>query len=125
MQFKNQKPIFQQICDYIEDQILESTWLPQHKIPSIRETAVEMQVNPNTVSRSYALLSDNGIIENRRGIGYFVADNAVEQITSYRKINFLEKEINDFFKTMSILDISWEELQELYSKWIDEVGGDR
>ena len=74
MDFNSNKPIWQHICDIVADRIILGQWAEGVRIPSVRELAVELQVNPNTVMRSYDLLQRDGLITSQRGIGYFVAE---------------------------------------------------
>ena len=69
MEFNQPKGIYQQIADQVRDRIAGGEWPAGDRIPSVREMAVNLGVNPNTVTRSYQTLQDKGIIENRRGIG--------------------------------------------------------
>ena len=62
MEFRKPKPIYKQIATYIIYQILENNWADGQRIPSVRELASDIEVNPNTVARTYNLLSDEGII---------------------------------------------------------------
>ena len=73
MQFNTRLPIYIQIAGYIRDLILNGTWSDGERIPSVRDMAVELEVNPNTVVRTYAILQDEGTLDNQRGIGYFTA----------------------------------------------------
>ena len=73
MEFTQPQAIYLQIGDYICENILRRSWHGGDRIPSIRELAMDVQVNPNTVTRTYAYLQDQGIIFNRRGIGYLSA----------------------------------------------------
>ena len=72
MEFDQHKPIYLQIADAICERILTGQWPEGDRIPSVRECGVSLEVNPNTVARSYDELSSEGIIHNKRGIGYFV-----------------------------------------------------
>ena len=64
--------VYLQIADSISEDILLRKWSELERIPSVREMAVTLEVNPNTVQRTYTFLQSKGIIFNRRGIGYFV-----------------------------------------------------
>ena len=79
MEFSQPKGIYQQIADQIRDRILAGEWRGGERIPSVRELATSIGVNPNTVNKSYQALLDRGIIENQRGIGYFVAFDAQQR----------------------------------------------
>ena len=67
--------------------------------------------------RSFEYLQASEIIFNKRGIGYFVTEGSVNKIRSMRKDYFLNNEINDFFKQISILDIPMQEIVEMYNKY--------
>jgi len=80
MEFSQPKGIYQQIADQMRDRILAGEWHEGERIPSVRELAVGVGVNPNTVTKSYQALLDREIIENQRGLGYFVAADAKKRI---------------------------------------------
>lgn len=109
--------IYLQIADYICQKILLGEWQPENKIPSVRELAVQMSVNPNTVARSYEFLKNNGIIIDRRGVGYFVETNGTEQARKYRQQEFLQNELPSFFNTLYTLGIELIELQHHYENF--------
>ncbi len=79
MEFKEKQAIYLQIGEHVCENILRKQWKEGDKIPSIREMAIGIEVNPNTVMRAYNYLQDMGIISNKRGIGYFVTDNSYEK----------------------------------------------
>jgi len=106
MEFKKNQTIYMQIADFICENILTEKWSSANKIPSVRELASKIEVNPNTVMRSYSYLQDEGIIYNKRGIGFFVSDDASKMIKELQRQTFIESEIPDFAKRMKLLDIS-------------------
>jgi len=106
MEFKEPKPIYKQIADYIIQQILDGSWDANQRIPSVREFASEIEVNPNTVARTYSLLSSQGIIFTKRGVGYFLCDTANEAAKKYLKDQFEKEEIPYIKRIVRILDIS-------------------
>ncbi len=114
MKFRKQRAIYLQIGDYLCENILRSTYAPGDKIPSVREMAVSVEVNPNTVMRTYTDLQQKGILFNQRGIGFFVADDAVEKILEMKKREFFKADLPNFFKTIKLLNLQYEDLQELY-----------
>ena len=120
MEFKDKQSIYLQIADYICEQILLGKWPPGERIPSVRDLASLMEVNPNTVMRTYEFLQNKEIIFNKRGIGYSASDNANERILTYRKERFLDVESPDLFRTMYLLNISMDELKVYYNKFISE-----
>ncbi|HET9570661.1 MAG TPA: GntR family transcriptional regulator [Bacteroidales bacterium] len=110
MEFHENKAIFLQIGDLLCEQILAGTWPPLEKIPSVREMGVSLQVNPNTVLRTYDFLQQRGIIFNKRGIGYFVEEDAVKKILDFRREDFFSNTLPSFYKTISLLQIPLEEI---------------
>ncbi len=116
MNFSKHKPIYAQISDYLCERILTSQWQEEEKIPSIRDMAVQLEVNPNTVVRAYATLEQAQIIEMRRGIGYFVSQKANAKIQKERKAVFLKEELPEVFKAMDLLQITLDEFVVLYNR---------
>jgi DNA-binding transcriptional regulator YhcF (GntR family) len=117
MEFREDRAIYLQVARYVFDKILGSDWKENDRIPAIRELAIEMQVNPNTVARSYAYLQDQGIIHNERGIGYFVSDGALERCLQVRRSEFMEQELPRMLRAMDQLSITPEEIGRLYRKY--------
>jgi len=114
MEFKETQAIYLQIGDYICEQILLGQWKEGERILSVRELGVVLEVNPNTVMRTYDFLQDRDIIFNKRGIGYFVSDDAEQKITRYRKKQFLEQDLPVVFKNMALMGMSFKELENEY-----------
>ena len=81
MQFSEEKPIWRQIYEFIAMRILSGEWCESERIMSVREMAASVGVNPNTVMRSYEKLETDGIIYNRRGVGFFVSEGARERLS--------------------------------------------
>jgi GntR family transcriptional regulator len=116
MQFLTNQAIYLQIADFICEKILQNEWPPQQKIPSIRELAVQIEVNPNTVAKTYSYLESMGIIAKERGIGYFVDTHAQKNILKIKRELFYQQELPLFLKKMALLKISFKELQSLINK---------
>jgi DNA-binding transcriptional regulator YhcF (GntR family) len=76
--------------------------------------AMQLEVNPNTVMRTYEYLQGKEIILNKRGVGYFVSPDGVSKATQLRKTEFFEISLPEIFKTAQLLNISFEELQQQY-----------
>ena len=115
MDFVNKQPIYMQIADYFCENILKKEWKENEKIPSVREIAVLVEVNPNTAMRAYTYLQDLGIIYNKRGIGYFVAEDGYNKALEIRKTEFVHKDLPNLFKTMELLSIKLDEIIHLYT----------
>ena len=118
MNFKESKAIYLQIADRICDEILLGQYPEEERIPSVREYAAIVEVNANTVMRSFDYLQVQNIIYNKRGIGYFVALGAKELIHSLRKDTFLKEELDYFFRQLYTLDIPIKELETMYHEFI-------
>ncbi len=116
MIFTDNKPIYMQIAELFFTTILQKKWVENEKIPSIRETAVELEVNPNTALRTYSYLQDLGIIYNKRGIGYFLADNGYNKTLSFVKEKFIEEELPLLFEKLDLLHMSIDDIRELKMK---------
>ena len=119
MEFKNNKSIALQIADNLSERILNGAIAIEEKIPSVRELAAEMGVNPNTIVRSYAELQSKNIISNQRGIGYFVSNEAKKIIKNWRREEFFEAELPEFVHRMEILGISYSDLEAPISKHLN------
>jgi len=128
MNFRENQTIYRQIADYVCEKILLRQWPPSERIPSVRDLGVELQVNPNTVVRTYEFLQQKQIIFNKRGIGYFAEENAPDQILKYRREEFFAEELPLFFRTLYLLDIDMQEIEkrfEAYRKAEFNVDSDR
>ncbi len=117
MEFRDDQAIYLQIADLMCENILLEKWNPGDRIPSVREMAVNIEVNPNTVMRTFNFLQEKGIIFNKRGIGYFVAEDGLERTMVLRKEDFIQKELPRFFKAMSLLNLSMDDLNKYYQKY--------
>ena len=117
MNFRDDKSIYLQIADYFYENILTHEMDSNERIPSVRDLAVEAEVNPNTVMRTYKFLQDNNIIYNKRGIGYFISEDAYEITHKMKKEEFINEKLPQFFKSMNNLNISISELENLYDEY--------
>jgi DNA-binding transcriptional regulator YhcF (GntR family) len=116
MEFRQNQAIYLQIADHISERILSGTWSGGERIPSIREMSEEIEVNPNTVMRSYGYLQDLGIIYNQRGIGYFVAEDAHRKTLELKKKSFIRRELPRIFRTMDLLKLTCDDLRVLHEE---------
>jgi DNA-binding transcriptional regulator YhcF (GntR family) len=111
--FKSTKGIFLQIAENISHQILEGKLQAGDHIPSVRDLAAEFEVNRNTVLRTYALLDAAGIFDNRRGLGFFVSDQAVAIIQAQEKTEFFKNDLPEFIQKVKLLKLTESDLSEL------------
>lgn len=112
MEFNENKPIYLQLADQLMDETERHGFSPGGRLPSVREYAAQTGVNANTVMRTYTWLQQEGIIYNKRGIGYFYSDNAKELVFRMRREQFFEKEMPYFIGRMRALHITIEELAQ-------------
>ena len=120
MQFRESRAIYLQIADFICERILLKQWKTEERIPAVREMAVQLEVNPNTVMRTYEFLQGQNIIYNQRGIGYFVSADAIKQALAYRQAEFIEKELPSIFRNLYLLDMNLDDLKTRYEKFIKQ-----
>ena len=117
MEFKNNKPIFLQIAEHISYEILQGTYPEGERLPSVREYAAEVEVNANTIVRSFEWLSQKDIIFNRRGMGYYVSEGATDRIRQSLREAFFQETLPEFALQMQKLNISVEEVAEELKKY--------
>lgn len=116
MEFTNDKAIFLQIADIIMDSILDRTLEADSRVPSVREYAGQLEVNVNTVVRSYEWLAQRNIIYQKRGMGFYVSEGARNKVMAIRREQFFNTQLPHLFQTMQKLGISMEEIMEAKQK---------
>jgi len=121
MEFRDSQAIYLQIADLFCENILLRKWNQGDRIPSVREMAVSIEVNPNTVMRTFNYLQDKGIIYNKRGIGYFVTDDGFEKTRSLKKDDFVVNELPKFFKAMSLLNLTMADMNSYYQQYAEKI----
>jgi DNA-binding transcriptional regulator YhcF (GntR family) len=117
MNFDNSTPIYVQIGDYICNNILRGSWQESEKIPSVRDLSVSIEVNPNTVLRTYNSLQEKGIIYNKRGIGYFVDEHAYKKVKEMKTREFVKHDLPYIFNMMDLLGLSFDDLKSFYDEY--------
>ena len=105
MDFHGEKPIYLQIADVFCENILSGSLKADERIPSVREYGADIGVNPNTVMRVYEKLTADGIIYNKRGIGYFVSPEARDKILAAQKAEFITKDVPAILRKMQLLGL--------------------
>ena len=116
MTFNNNKAIYLQMADRLCDDILAGKYKADDRIPSVREYAVMLEVNTNTAVKAYEELARDGVVYNRRGLGYFVDPNAKEQIMQGRRETFYREVLPEMFRQMKLLGIDINKVDE---KWAE------
>ena len=91
LDFNSEKPIFVQVADGLEDAILTGAFEEGSQIPSITEISVTLKINPATALKGINILTENGIVYKKRGVGMFVAEGAKKKLTEKRRNLFFRK----------------------------------
>lgn len=105
--------IFIQIAEGIKDRILSGEYQSDGRIPSVRDLAVELEVNPNTAMKAFELLQRNGLIYNKRGLGYFVAVGAREKVVNSRKAYLRDVTLPALGRELELLGLTLEDLLKM------------
>ena len=113
---RTDKPIFLQIADHVCERILQGVWKAEDRIPSIRELSVQITVNTRTVTNAFNFLEGRNIIFQRRGFGYFVAADGLQQVREMYKAEFLNVDLPNLFRKMQMLDISIKVVEARYAE---------
>ena len=113
MDFRKQKPIYLQIADWLMEQVLGGQLKTDDRVPSVRDVATRMGVNPNTVVRSFDQLQQDEIIYQRRGQGYFVEAEAKERIIGLWRRQFIDEELPALRQRMQLLGLTFDELKDM------------
>lgn len=119
LDLNSSRAIYLQIVDDICDKILTGELTADSRIPSVREYAARVEVNVNTVMRAYDYLSGLEIIYNKRGLGYFTASGARSQVIELRRKEFFGSVARNFFRQLSLLEITPGQVAEMYQQFLD------
>ena len=120
MNFKDNKAIYLQIADRIGDDVLSGKLAVEAKIPSVREMAAQIEVNANTVARTYEFLQQSGIIYTKRGLGYYVAPDARDTIVRMRREQLMQGEMDYFLGQLKAVGITPADLAKLYQAYLEK-----
>jgi GntR family transcriptional regulator len=115
MIFDDHSPIFLQISQLMKQRIMDDTWQELARIPSVRNLAGELEVNPNTCMRAYAQMQEDGLIFNKRGVGYSVAEHAKNNVQQQQKDQFINESIPKVLAQAKALGLSQKEWTDLWS----------
>ncbi len=120
MNFDNTQPIWMQIYELILSRIAAAEWAEEERIPSVRELGATLVVNPNTVMRTYERLTEQGLIYNKRGIGYFVSEGAKAAAAAIARERFITEQLPPLFARMKSIGITAEEFLTIYNAYNNE-----
>lgn len=110
LNFDDERPIFIQIAEGIEDAILSGAFIEESQIPSITDFSVNYRINPATALKGINILVEEGILYKKRGIGMFVATGALEKLKSKRREQFFDNFIKNLVEEAKRLGISRDEV---------------
>ncbi len=112
MDFKTNKPIYQQIIDFCFGNILAGKWPVGNRVPSVRELSIQLAVNSHTVLKAYEYLQAEEIIVPRRGLGFFLEPDACVKVMSVKQKEFYDTTLRDVFEQMDMLGVSIDDVVE-------------
>lgn len=110
------RPIFAQVAQRIEDEILDGTMPEESQVPSINELAAFYRINPATALKGVGTLVDEGVLYKRRGIGMFVAPGARAQLLAKRRRDFAEEFVRPLLAEAAALGINPVQLSDMIGK---------
>jgi GntR family transcriptional regulator len=117
-EFDNERPIYIQLVEMIRIDIVSGKLKKGQRLPSVRELALTMKVNPNTMQKSLSQLEEEKLIFTERTNGKFVTDN--EKLIDKAKNQFAKEIVNNYLKSMENIGIN----NELAIKYLRELGGE-
>ena len=110
------RPIFQQIAEQIENDIISGVLPEESQVPSTNEFAAYYRINPATAGKGVNLLVDAGILYKKRGIGMFVAEGARERLVAQRRDQFRQEYVSPLLAEAAKLGITRQQLAEMITK---------
>ena len=114
------RPIFKQIVDGIRLEIATGKLLPGSKLPSYRGLAMQLMINPNTVAKAYAELSNQGLIESKKGLGLFVSENR-QMLSDDERSQKLAKAVDAFINETVHLNYSDDEIVTVLKNKLTDI----
>lgn len=117
MEFSTNKAIYLQIAELLMDEILCGALAEGERIPSVRDYAARVEVNVNTVVRSFDHLAQREIIYQRRGLGFFVSEGAKDKVLELRRNEFFSEQLPQMFQAMRTLGIELDEVVRKYEEF--------
>ncbi|GAA4809648.1 GntR family transcriptional regulator [Marinicella pacifica] len=108
--WNDSQPIYLQLADQIKDMILNGDVAAGDALPSVRQLAMDYQVNPITVSKSYQILVDDNLVSKKRGLGMFVSDQAQVILQQQQRQDFIQKQWPHVLQKIEQLNIDTDAL---------------
>ena len=119
-EFTNDRPIYLQLIEQIKLRVINGTYKPGDKVPSVREIAMEAGVNPNTVQRAFLELERSGILSTQRTLGRFVTDKETD--IQNNRDDMAKAQVEIFVGKMKELGLSGEDVIRLVQAYLNEEG---
>jgi DNA-binding transcriptional regulator YhcF (GntR family) len=120
LNFDGEKPIYIQLAESIEDNILKGIFEEESQIPSTTEMAVSLQINPATAAKGVSVLTDEGIVYKKRGLGMFVNTGAKRIILQKRRAAFYRDYVSALLEEAAKLGIGRDELIRMIERSEDD-----
>lgn len=115
--YRDGRPIYEQIIDEIEQMVVHEVLEPDSQLPSVRQMAAELSINPNTIQRAYSELENRGVIYSVKGKGNFVSPNGA--VLRERRMEDIRTQLLNLLQTAKSMGID----ASLLIQWITEEGG--
>lgn len=115
--YRDGRPIYEQIVDEIEQMVVHDVLQPDSQLPSVRQMAAELSINPNTIQRAYSELESRGVLYSVKGKGNFVSPNGA--VLRERRMEDIRTQLLTLLQTAKKMGID----DSLFIKWIEEEGG--
>lgn len=112
------RPLYEQIRDKLKEMIIEGLIFENEKIPSVREMAAQLAINPNTIQKAYRELENEGYIYSVKAKGFFVSE--IKNTGDRAKISHIKEEIKPIIKEMKFLGMKKESLYRIIEKIYEE-----
>lgn len=122
MTFTDDRPIFQQLAEQLEEAILAGVYPEESQVPSITEYSVTYKINPATALKGINLLVDAGLLYKKRGVGMFVATGARETLRAARRERFYHDYVEKAVREAKNLGLTPGELSALIERGFEEDG---
>ncbi|EHO51795.1 GntR family transcriptional regulator [Lentilactobacillus kisonensis] len=118
MKFDDKIPIYYQIKNYIYGRIITGKLVPGEKIPAVRQLAVDLTVNVNTVQRALSELISEGILESKRGLGNFVTEDqaAINQV----RHKMIMEQLHAMYENLHNLNVTDDEIVQYLRQYIKD-----
>ncbi len=118
LNYRDSRPLYEQVKEEMKKLIIKGAVKTDEKIPSVRELAYTLSINPNTIQRAYRELEQEGYIYSLRAKGFFVSP--ISEENTKEKIDKLETELTKIAKELLYLNADKKEIQDILDKLFKE-----